>query len=781
MIPRSSPLEVAGNFFKLGWMPLPVPFKSKNPSFTNWSQFSITESVLSKHFGAKPQNIGVLLGTPSRGLVDIDLDCAETVLLAPLLLPDTGSTFGRESKRRSHWLYYSDLTTQKFCDPILSSHNDKDQRKKAMLVEIRSTGTQTLFPGSTHPSGEAITWDTQGEPTQVASTDLIRAVAWLASAALLARYWPEGARHHASLALAGWLLRAGWTPADSVRLIEAVCQAASDEEARSRVVSVVDTAAKLKNGEKATGLPTLLTLIDKRIVNRVREWLGLQAERVHNDALPKEPTEVDVEWPSLDETALYGLAGDFVRLIEPHSESDPAALLAQFLSAAGNVIGRSARFLVEADKHFMNIFVVLVGGTGTGRKGTSWGHVKHIFELVDEDWARNCLAGGMSSGEGLVYHVRDAMTVEKPIKADGKATGLYETIIADKGVTDKRLLVYEGEFASVIRAQGREGNTLSMVIRNLWDTGDTRSMVKNSPTRTTGAHVSIIGHITIEELRSCLDAVESVNGYVNRFMWFLVGRSKYLPRGGKFSEENLAPLILGLRSALDNARTVNEMSFNEDAWALWDSVYISLETGRIGLLGKVTQRASPYVLRLSCLYALLDCSPIVKREHLEAALAVWKYAEQSARRIFGGRIGDRVADDILSALREAGNDGLTQTELNNLFHGHRSSGAINAALNMLLEVRLITSIEEPTAGRPTKRWFSITLAAEKAEKEEKVDKPSHHQETSFAYSSYSAPVEMSEPLNEEEEEFAARLEFMEHIPRAEAELIAKEWFAPVPF
>ncbi len=94
---------------------------------------------------------------------------------------------------------------------------------------------------------------------------------------------------------------------------------------------------------------------------------------------------------------------------------------------------------------------------------------------------------------------------------------------------------------------------------------------------------------------------------------------------------------------------------------------MGLETGRTGLLGKVTQRASPYVLRLSCLYALLDCSKTVRREHLAAALALWKYAEDSARYIFGERTGDRLADDSLTALREAAGGGLTRTDISNLF------------------------------------------------------------------------------------------------------------------
>lgn len=98
-------LEVARSYFHRGWMPLPVPFRSKNPNFKGWQHFSTTEGQLHSHFNGHPQNIGVRLGSPSGELVDIDLDCPESLKLAPLLLPASGAVFGRISKRRSHWLY----------------------------------------------------------------------------------------------------------------------------------------------------------------------------------------------------------------------------------------------------------------------------------------------------------------------------------------------------------------------------------------------------------------------------------------------------------------------------------------------------------------------------------------------------------------------------------------------------------------------------------------------------------------------------------------------------
>jgi hypothetical protein len=709
-----TPLDYARDVLRRGWTPLPIPFKSKNPNFKSWQHFKITENDIPAHFNGQPQNIGVLLGEASGGLVDIDLDCAETVMLAETFLPPTGATFGRATKRKSHYLYYSSIPTKKYRDPLLESHSDEAERKKATLVEIRSNGAQTVFPGSVHPSGEAITWDADSTPTHLEPSELECAVARLAASALLARHWPTGARNDAANALAGGLLRAGWPTDDVSRFIEAICYAAYDEETRSRVRSVVATNAKLTSGAHVTGWPTLSKIVDTRIVDRVCDWLNLHESK----ATDQKTDSIEVtEWPVLNEGALYGLAGDFVRLIEPHSEADPVALLIQFLVAFGNCIERKAHFVVEADRHYMNLFAVLVGSTASGRKGTSWGQALRPFESVDEQWRRGCIASGLSSGEGLIYAVRDATINQKPIKAGGKSTGIEETVITDKGVDDKRALVFEGEFASVLRVQGREGNTLSAIIRQAWDTGNLRSLVKTSPMRATDAHISIIGHITRAELERCLDDTEALNGYVNRFLWLCVRRSKYLPEGGNLHQENFAPLVRRLRAAVDFGRLQGEMRRDDEARALWCAVYARLVDGPPGLFGAITARAAAQVLRLSCLYALLDLSGSIRREHLEAGLALWKYAEDSARFIFSERTGDRVADDILSALREAGRDGLTQTALNDLFHGHRTSGAITRALGILAEGGLVGSKLEPTGGRPVKRWFAHIHAAEKAEKE----------------------------------------------------------------
>jgi putative DNA primase/helicase len=86
-------------------------------------------------------------------------------------------------------------------------------------------------------------------------------------------------------------------------------------------------------------------------------------------------------WPDPPKAAAFdGLAGEIVRAIEPHTEADPVAILAQLLIGFGNLIGRHAYFAVEADRHYANEFAALVGETAQGAKGTSWGHARRLLE-----------------------------------------------------------------------------------------------------------------------------------------------------------------------------------------------------------------------------------------------------------------------------------------------------------------------------------------------------------------------------------------------------------------
>jgi hypothetical protein len=409
----------------------------------------------------------------------------------------------------------------------------------------------------------------------------------------------------------------------------------------------------------------------------------------------------------LDDVSFIGLAGDIVRRIEPHSEAAPVALLVQILIAFGNVIGRNAFITADGSRHAMNLFAVLVGKSSKARKGTSWAHVRRLFKSAAEEWEQNCISSGLSSGEGVIWTVRDPITKTIPKKEQGKFTGEHETVIADAGIDDKRLAVAEGEFANVLKVMAREGNTLSPVLRSAWDFGNLRSMTKNSEARATGAHVSIIGHITKDELCRLLTETESANGFGNRFLWLAVRRSKCLPEGGNIDSENLHDLVMRLHEAIEFGRYAGEVKRSEDARELWRIVYPSLSEGKPGLLGAITARAEAQVMRLSAIYALLDSSITIEVDHHRAALALWNYCERSAKWIFATATGDSHADRILIALRVAGSEGLTRTDISHgIFQRHIRESALDSALRTLETTGKARLKKVPTGGRTAERWIA---------------------------------------------------------------------------
>ena len=412
-----------------------------------------------------------------------------------------------------------------------------------------------------------------------------------------------------------------------------------------------------------------------------------------------------VEYPAPPaEAAYYGLAGDIIRRIEPHTEADPAALLIQFLVEFGNIIGRTAYVMADGARHYCNMNAVVVGPTSKARKGTAKQRVRSITQHVDQTWAKNCMAQGLSSGEGLICAVRDEMVEKKPIREKGRFTGEYETVVTDHGVSDKRLLVSETEFASPLKVMRREGNTLSPVIRNAWDDGNLRTLTKNSPIRATDAHVSIIGHITRHEARRELTETESANGFGNRIIWCAATRSKCLPEGG--DSFGISDLVERLQNALKFAQTAGELKRDDQARKLWAQVYPVLSEGKPGLLGALTARAEAQVLRLSANYALLDCSNLIKVEHLKAALASWDYSERSAQWIFETGTGNKNADRILAALKVAGEKGLTKWQITNeVFNRHATKFEIDEGLRLLHTLKLAIRTIESTATRSAERWF----------------------------------------------------------------------------
>jgi len=253
----------------------PIPVDGKNPNREGWQNERYEPEQIPEVF--KPgRNIGLLLGEPSGWLIDIDLDTPAACQVARFFLPPTGCIFGRPGKPRSHYLYYVEgQKTKKF-----QRRKEPGKDDDTTIVEIRSTGLQTIFPPGIHKgTGEAITWEQYDEPATVEAGELLQAASLVAAAAAIADAWPgEGSRQDAAMALAGGLLRGGWSIPEVMIFFEAVTTAAGDEEAESRINAIKYTAEKLGKGEEVTGWPRLKELIGNDPVELVIKWLNLKKE-----------------------------------------------------------------------------------------------------------------------------------------------------------------------------------------------------------------------------------------------------------------------------------------------------------------------------------------------------------------------------------------------------------------------------------------------------------------------------------------------------------------------
>lgn len=421
-------------------------------------------------------------------------------------------------------------------------------------------------------------------------------------------------------------------------------------------------------------------------------WLDAELEQACGIGAPAPLSAALGGWPVLDPAALQGLPGEVVRAINPHTEADPAGLLADFLTGFGNAAGTRPHMIADGARHTGRLFTVAVGRTSKGRKGTAHANVQTVMRRADPTWADSRHAGGLSTGEGLIAAVADQST------EDG----------APPAPADKRLMVVESEFARALAVTRREGSTLSHVMRDAWDTGTLRVLTRKDPLTATGSHISLVAHVTVDELRSKLTTTDQANGFANRLLFVCVDRSKRLPHGEGVPADVADDLGAKARQALTVARNIDRMTRTPDAARLWEELYDRMaEDDPGGLVGSITARPEAQTLRLSVVYAICAGSPVVEVEHLEAAYAFWTYCRDSAAYLFGNALGDPVADKLLAAVRAAGPEGMTGTEQSALFGRHVGARELEAARALLWDQRLARTTTEETGGRPRIRTVAI--------------------------------------------------------------------------
>ena len=498
-------------------------------------------------------------------------------------------------------------------------------------IDTRGEGGYVVLPGSLHISGRAYRWKVSSVPDDMQLADV---PPWLLTL-LTAGKQParkqnegrvsEGRRHETLVSRLGSLFNAGLQPEELLAAAMAWNQANCD--------------------------PPLPDDEVRRTVASTDDW------QVAGGVLKPPPRAFDT-WPQpMAEAAYHGIMGDIVRHIEADTEASPEALLIHALVMAGSAIGRGPHAMA-GKRHGGNLFGLLVGPTGKGRKGSAEGPVRDVFRLADPEWARR-IRNGLSSGEGLIAEVKDAT----------------------EGPDDKRVMVIETELSSLLKRMGQQGNTLSAILRVAWDGDDLHTVTKNSPLHATGPHICLVGHSSEPELRELITDISLSNGFLNRFLIVCTKRVQILPEGGQVLDS--LPLIARLRDALEVARRIDLVRRDEGTREVWASIYEKLSGDKPGLVGQALNRAEAQVLRLQMLFAVMDGSAVIQLPHLEAALAVWDYCEASVRHIFGDKLGNKDAVQVRDLVRVYGP--LTRTDLHTHLHRNWPAARLQNALRFLLD------------------------------------------------------------------------------------------------
>jgi hypothetical protein len=427
--------------------------------------------------------------------------------------------------------------------------------------------------------------------------------------------------------------------------------------------------------------------------------------------LPEPPT-----LPARPELALsHGVIGDFMRRVEFETEAHPVALAGTLLAAIGNCIGRKPHAIVGRTSHFTNLFVGIVGNTGAGRKGTGGDIVADCMKTADETWATWCQSPNLVSGEGVIDALRDP--VVKMVARKGGGPDDFEPTTVDPGVPDKRLLITCPELASALKAGNRENSILSQTLREAWDGKTLRTMAKNCARTATDPHLSIVGHVTRQELVKVARESDIFGGTYNRFIFLLSDRARLLPHGGNLDDLGMVPARIA--DVIDFARGVGRVRRSSQADRLWETVYHELTTP-VGsdLMAAVLSRGEAQTLRLSLLMALAAKRTTIEIDDLTAALDLWRYSVASARVVFG-QVHDPLFERIVAAVQAA--PGITRTGLHKRLGWKLGSTELVTALARVQAAGAIHHDRIETRGRPAERW--LPGPAPREEKQEKGNKP----------------------------------------------------------
>lgn len=409
------------------------------------------------------------------------------------------------------------------------------------------------------------------------------------------------------------------------------------------------------------------------------------------------------------------LVRDVVEAACANSEAHSVAVAANVIALFCCAVGRGPFQRIGDAVAHARAFALVVGKSGKARKGTAENTPREVFRRADAILRKlhqsndrlRIHAGGLSTGEGVAWAVRDAR------EPDTLGKG------GDLGVNDKRLMVIESEFANVLGQVKREGNILSPTIRNLWDGRDIEPLTKTSQLTATRPHVVIIGHITGHELREKSTENDAANGLMNRFMILHVHRPKLVPLPEPTPDDVLQATAARLADAIDYAtkgdphgNNTHEIVMTYEAKELWCRLYPQITRDLDGKAGSLMARSEVYARMLAMVFCLMDRRNEIEPCDLMAALAWVEYWHQSITYIFMTGDDEPEVDAFTNTVLElvAGQPGIKLSELQEHWHRKRIP-EVKASLEKLLNLAppvIEMRKDGNTGGRTAQRYYPVS-------------------------------------------------------------------------
>lgn len=389
--------------------------------------------------------------------------------------------------------------------------------------------------------------------------------------------------------------------------------------------------------------------------------------------------------PAPDLAVYQGFLGKAATALTATSEADPVAVLVTLMAAFGVMTGPGPYTQIADDRHPGLLWPLILGHTGSGRKGTSLGVVRRLLKAADPEFYRLNVTSGLSSGEGLIAAVADD---------------------DDNPVGGASRLVIETEYSVTMRRSAREGNTLSGVLRQAWE-GDDLATLTKAALHATAPHIAIVAHITPGEFRFCVKGSDMAGGTYNRFLPVYSERAQAIPDGEGATDDLIVSHARELSDLVIQARELGRVPMTETAREYWNDVVYHALSGpdhADGTVAQFTARATPYARRAAMLYALGDGATAVDLGHLEAAYALVNYARDTAEHVLGGKGTDPNIAKLTAALRTAGPTGMTRMKVNHLFSRNLKAAQLDDLLNEVEANHGVTRSHRSGAGRPTTVW-----------------------------------------------------------------------------